>query len=176
MKNSKLIIYPLTLFLFILGILAIINEHRLGIIIGDEPEKIYSIIYGLTFIIAGTYSLLVIFLDDSKETSGFTFKELLSAFAIFAIPAFLLCFVGYAKINDVLSNTYYVFTDGDIFAWVQFIFAILCFYLFYVSYPKIKLHNLMYLLSGLLVLASGFLILLSYNDLFFYLSYFLYFL
>lgn len=175
-KSSKLWVYPLSIFMIALGILDLIADPRLMIVFGDEPRKVYAIIYGLVFIAIGIYYLMVIFLYDTRDDEGeASFKDILSAFAMFAIPSFFLCLIGYLKIVGELNHTHSVLIDDyDIYSYAQFIFAILCFYLFYISYPKLKLRNLLLVLSALMILGSGFMQLFAYTDLLFYTSYVVY--
>ena len=135
-KSSKLWVYPLSVFMIALGILDLIADPRLMIVFGEGPRKTYATIYGLVFIVIGIYYMMVIFLQDTRDDEGeASFKDILSAFAMFALPSFLLCLIGYLKIYSELNHSASILDDYDIYSYAQLIFGILCFYLFYISYP-----------------------------------------
>ena len=175
-KVSKLWVYPLSVFMLLLGVLDIVDDYRFNIVVGDEANKVYDIIYGLIFVVVGIYYLMVIFLEDTRDNEEDTsLKDILSAFLMFAIPSFLLCFIGYLKIFGAMeSGGSASLIDYDLYSYAQLIFGILCFFLFFQSYPKLKLRNLLLLLAGLMVVGSGFMQLFAYTDLIFYSSYVIY--
>ena len=66
-KVSKLWVYPLSVFMLLLGVLDIVDDYRFNIVVGDEANKVYDIIYGLIFVVVGIYYLMVIFLEDTRD-------------------------------------------------------------------------------------------------------------
>ena len=175
-KVSKLWVYPLSVFMILLGILDFVADYRFNLVVGDEANKVYDIIYGLIFVVVGIYYLMVIFLEDTRDNEEDTsLKDILSGFLMFAVPSFLLCYIGYLKISGAVQyDSYMSLSNYDIYSYAQLIFGILCFYLFYQSYPRLKLRNLLLLLAGLMVIGSGFMQLFAYTDLIFYSSYLVY--
>ena len=117
-KSSKLWVYPLSLFMIVLGVFDIIADPRFSLVFEAEARKTYSIIYGLTFVVIGIYLLMVIFLSDSNiGDDDLTLVDILKAFAMFAIPSFLLCYIGYLSIYSGLHlNEYTIIDQYDIFS------------------------------------------------------------
>ena len=181
-KNVLLWGIPVAILLLVSGILSALEDFDYYLFVNNEvAERVYWTIFGFSYLIAGLYGLIYIFISEEESNSdgelSFTFKEFLSSFGFIAVPALVLCFIGYyaltTSINDLTVLS--VIEQYDILSYIQLAFAILCFLVFFNSYPRTKPKNWLMLVISILVILSGFMKLMVFEGMYwYYLSYVVY--
>ena len=103
-KNVLLWGIPVAILLLVSGILSALEDFDYYLFVNNEvAERVYWTIFGFSYLIAGLYGLIYIFISEEESNSdgelSFTFKEFLSSFGFIAVPALVLCFIGYYTYN-----------------------------------------------------------------------------
>ena len=181
-KNVLLWGIPVAILLFVSGVLAAIKDYDYYLFVNNEmAERTYWTVFGFLYLIAGLYGLIYIFISEEENDSNgelnFTFKDFLVSFGFIAVPALVLCFVGYYALTTSVGDlTILSFIEQyDVLSYVQFAFAILCFLVFFNSYPRTKPKNWLMLVISILVILSGFMKLMVFEGMhWYYLSYVVY--